>query len=195
MTISKLSVFVKLGLVAAAMVAGTAAQASETWQDQLYVNSQVGLTNYDLGNLDTGLVWTAAAGVQLDETVLPNLSLETEFATTLLAPSEEFNTGFGKVETEVSYFSLAGYGKYTHAINEQLSLAGRVGLAYVDVEAEVSGSNGFTSGVASASDSSIELAFGGELGYQLQDVKLIAGITFIGDISNYTLGAQIPFSF
>ncbi len=120
--------------------------------------------------------------------VNPNFSIEGEFTKSLSSPD---NSGF-----EISYYTLAGYAKYSHPINAKLDVFGRVGLLYESVEMDYAypclvGFT-FTTCSASASETDTGLSLGGGINYTLNpQMDFTAGYTIIeSDINHLSAGIK-----
>lgn len=142
-----------------------------------YFNAQGALADVD--GFDSGIGGILTYGLRVPE-MHKNFSVEGEFTTTLVEPEGKF---FGSTY-EASYFTLAGYGVYTHTLNEKFQVRGRVGLLYEDVEV--------SSPVSSRSDDDFGLSFGVGLTVGLSNTsRFIVEYTIIdSDINHISAGMQ-----
>lgn len=90
----------------------------------------------------TGLV----AGINKE--IQDKISVSAEYMFTLIKPTKTV----GGTEIEFSASSLAGYGVYTHPVNEQVSVYGKAGLALITADATVAGTT--------YTDQSLDLTYG-----------------------------------
>ena len=143
-----------------------------------YVNAQLAIADVD--GFSDGLAVVASYGIPMRD-VHKNFSVEGEFTFTLIDPD--------RPGIEVSYFTLAGYGVYTHPVDDNFKLRGRLGLLYEDVDVTLPGTG------ISASDGDIGLSFGFGVTYKLdKQMNLIAEYTIIeSDISHLSAGIQYRF--
>jgi len=73
---------------------------------------------------------------------------------------------------------LGGYAKYTHEINDELDVYGRVGLLYASAEWSCSG----TWCTGSSSDTDTGMSFGAGINYEFSDqMDFTAGYTDVAD--------------
>jgi len=133
-----------------------------------------------LGLDDNATVLTGVVGSNLDN-VREGLAVEADLTMTLMdAESEFFGTSF-----EASYTKLGGYAVYNYPlvdVTEGLSIFGRGGLAYTSLDIE------------SASDSSIDLAFGLGAKYEIRDqIKLTGQYDTYESIDVFSIGAEYSF--
>ncbi len=124
--------------------------------------------------------------------VNPNFSVEGEFTTTISNPDTDM---FGAT-VEISYYTLSGYAKYNHPINEQLDVYGRAGLRYGKSEAEVAYTcwtgTGLGTCTETASDTETGLSFGFGMNYGINEqMDFTAGYTVISsDINHLSAGIK-----
>ena len=113
--------------------------------------------------------------------VNPNFSVEGEFTTTISDPDDSA-AGF---TWDISYYTLAAYAKYTHPVNQQLDLYGRIGLLYESLTIS-------TNFAGSASDSDFGLSFGFGANYEINpQMDFTAGFTVIEqDINHLSAGIR-----
>lgn len=141
-----------------------------------YFAAQGALASVD-GGYDNGISGVFTYGVRVPE-MHKNFSVETEFTTTILKP-EKNGSGPG-AGTEVSYYTLAGYGVYSHPLNNKFHFRGRLGILYEDVEA------------GGASDDDVGLSFGiGFTANMSKTSRFILEYTVIeSDITHLSAGLQ-----
>ena len=179
--------YLKSTLAAAALLTSANASALEGQ----YLGAQLGLS--DVGAFDTGLAIIATYGLpvksllpdlQLPDNVKDNLNLEAEFTTNVLSPASA-----GSLEATVHTFG--GYGVFSFPASPELSIRARAGLvlALISVDFNFFGSTG------SASDTNINLSFGGGITYKLSDkMNFVAEYTILdSDVANLSGGVQLRF--
>lgn len=166
-------------LTAVAMLAMTSASQAEPGD---YLNLQLGISDVD--GFDEGLVAIGTFGRPVPN-VHKNFSVEGEITTTIADP----DTTIAGTAVEVSYFTLGGYGVYSHPVGQYMTLRGRAGLIYYDTDVSIAGP-----GVV-GSDDGFDLSVGFGITYDLnQKMDLIAEYTIIeSDISHLSAGIQYHF--
>ncbi len=149
------------------------------------VNAQLVIPDVDA--FDGGM--SIAVGYEMPvPDVNPNFSVEGELTKSLSSPE------VGGLD--YSYFSLSGYGKYTHQVNPAVDLYGRVGLTYVKAEIDYAYTCvvGFTITTCSgsASDTDTGLSFGFGMNYEVNpQMDFTAGYTILHkDISHLSAGLK-----
>jgi len=132
---------------------------------------------------DRGITAIVSGGMKLDDIIdMEGFSAEAEISKSITSPSYSI----GSTSIDISYWSLGGYGAYTHPINDEITVKGRLGLVYVSSEA--------SGGGFSADDSNTELAFGVTGTYAFKDdMDIIAEFTKIDDLSHIGIGIAMPF--
>ena len=134
----------------------------------------------DVSGFSGGLA--VALGYEMPLTqVDPNFSVEGEFTTTISDPDDSV----GLATWDISYYTLAGYAKYSLPVSPQLDLYGRLGLLYDSVTVKTN-----FAGSSSDSDFGISLGFGGN--YEINPkIDFTAGFTIIEpDINHLSAGIR-----
>ena len=181
--------YLKSTLAAAALLTSANASALEGQ----YFDAQLGLSS--VTGYSSGLAIIATYGLpvtsllpnlQLSDDVKKNLNLEAEFTTNVLSPASV--GGF-----EATIHSFGGYGVFAFPVSPELSVRARAGLLLAITTFEYSG--GFFGGSYTASDTGINLSFGGGITYKLSDnMNIVAEYTSIDSgISNLSGGVQLRF--
>ena len=144
-----------------------------------YMNLQLGISDVD--GFSEGIAAIATLGRPMPH-VHKNFSVEGEFTTTIVDPD---TTVLG-TDIDVSYFTLGGYGVYTHSIDPYTALRGRAGLVYYDTD---------VSGGVRGSDDGLDLSVGFGLTYSLnKKMDLMAEYTIVeSDIAHLSAGIQYRF--
>jgi len=168
----------RAGIIAAGCLAFATAQA-QTPQEQ-YAKIQLAIADVD--GFDNGLALVGTYGLKMPQ-VHPNFSFEGELTTTISDPETSF---FGTT-LKASYYTLAGYGVYTHQATPKLALFGRAGLLYEDVSIDTP----FGSG--SSSDFGLSFGVGANVAMQ-RNLDFTAGLTIIeSDINHISAGVNYRF--
>lgn len=142
-----------------------------------YFSAQGALADVD--GYDSGIAGVATYGIRVPE-MHKNFSVETEFSMTFVEPEgKAFGTTY-----EVSYFTLAGYGVYSHPVSEKFHVRGRLGLLYEDVEV--------SSAAGGSSEDDFGLSFGAGITIGLSKTsRFILEYTVIeSDINHISAGMQ-----
>lgn len=135
----------KLFALLAVMAMGLSGAASAEPFNR-YFTAQGALADVD-GGFDNGLSAVVTYGIRVPE-MHKNFSVETEFTTSVFKPERtEAGTTY-----DASYYTLAGYGVYSHPLNNKFHLRGRAGILYSDIEAG--------SAAGSGSEDAFDLSFG-----------------------------------
>jgi hypothetical protein len=170
-----------LGAMLAACLAAGTAQA----QNEQYAKAQLAIADVD--GFDNGVALVGTYGLTMPE-VHPNFSVEGELSVSVSDPE----TSVAGNTLSVSYYTLAGYGVYTHPVTPDFSLYGRGGILYEDVEAEY-----YHPLVGKVSDSDSDIGFSFGLGANVAATKTLdftAGLTVIeSDITHFSAGAHFRF--
>jgi len=118
--------------------------------------------NADISGFDSGTAVAFKASKKMED-VVEGFSVEGELTKSLSGPSLSETYWGSSFNTEVSYFTLAAFGKYTHEVNDKISLHARGGLGFTSWEATWSGSG--VSASDSGTDIGISYGFGGAYAY------------------------------
>ncbi|SCY03874.1 porin family protein [Thiohalorhabdus denitrificans] len=163
-------------LVLGAMVAGlTAAAPAVGAENPVYFGGGVGIQSAT--GHDDGLGIAAKAGAQLDG-VTPGFGVEGELTTSLMDPE-----GANGVDT--SFTTLGGYATYMVPLpNRRVSLKARLGLAWVDADPEVGGSD---------SDVWVSWGLGGQYRISSQLSAFLEHTRYDSDFDQLTGGVLVHF--
>ncbi len=161
-------------LAAAALLVAGAASAEPF---NRYMTLQGALADVD--GYDSGIGGVATYGVRVPE-MHKNFSVEAELTKTFVEPEGRY---LGST-WEVSYYTLAGYGVYSHPVTERFHLRGRAGLLYENVKV--------SSPASSKTEDDFKISFG--LGFTLNlsnESRFILEYTVIdSDINHISAGMQ-----
>jgi hypothetical protein len=94
------------------------------------INVQLAAT--DISGFNSGLVLTGGYEHPLPA-LHENISIEGELSATLASPEHTYSVMGKSYADELSYYTLAAYIKYTHPVNQQLSLYGRAGVHFENI--------------------------------------------------------------
>lgn len=133
----------------------------------------------DVDGYDSGIAGVATYGIRVPE-MHKNFSVETEFSMTFFEPDAKV----GGTTYEASYYTLGGYGVYSHPVSEKFHVRGRLGVLYEDVEV--------SSAAGGTSDDGFELTFGAGITIGLSKTsRFILEYTVIeSDINHISAGMQ-----
>ncbi|MEN8169421.1 MAG: porin family protein [Pseudomonadota bacterium] len=102
------------------------------------INAQLAAT--DIAGFNTGVA--LMVGYEHPIPALhENFSVEGELSTTIMNPESTYTNFFGSYKEEMSYYTAGVYAKYTHPINQDFSVFGRVGVHYENITHENSFNN------------------------------------------------------
>ncbi|MDH5784357.1 MAG: porin family protein [Chromatiales bacterium] len=149
------------------------------------VNAQ--LVFPDVDGFSDGL--SIAVGYEIPvPNVHPNFSAEGELTKSISSPDSG--------GLDFSYYSLSGYGKYTHKVDPNFNLYGRVGLTYTSAEVDVTylclvgGLPSTCTSSNSDTDTSLSLGFGMDYAINPQ-MDFTAGFTILHkDINHLSAGIK-----
>lgn len=133
----------------------------------------------DVDGYDSGIAGIATYGIRVPE-MHKNFSVETEFSMTFIEPEGKV----GGTTYEASYYTLGGYGVYSHPVSEKFHVRGRLGVLYEDVE--------ISTAAGSKTDDGFELSFGAGITVGLsKGSRFILEYTVIeSDINHISAGMQ-----
>jgi len=172
-------------LILALAIFGLSAGAHAAKKDKMFDYWSAGMAMENISNYtDGGFAFIANAHKNYPD-VHENFSIEGAFSYTLSPASYSFFTS--KVESKV--MSLGGYGVYTHQVDKDMSVHGRLGLAYASVESTASGCS-----ICSGKGSSTDLSFGVGADYKMDKEKtLFATWRTIKEITHIGAGVKMKF--
>lgn len=160
-----------------------------------YVTASTMLTSYDVDGLDSAVGFGVAVGAKVkSNSAKVNTYVEGGFAY-LGEASDETTSGIVNLEVDVSAATLFGQAKSVYSFTDKAGVFAKLGLNYISVESEVSGSAGDFSVTGNGDESELKLLYGVGAEYRLnQKVKLSADYTaFASDISALQFNASMSF--
>lgn len=160
-----------------AVIAMTVSGAAGAEPFNRYFTAQGALADVD--GYDSGIAGVFTYGLRVPE-MHKNFSVEGEFTKTFVEPEGKV----GGTTWEVSYYTLGGYGVYSHPLNEKFHLRGRLGVLYENVEV--------SSPASSKSEDDFKLSFGVGMTVSLStESRFILEYTVIdSDINHISAGLQ-----
>ena len=94
------------------------------------INAQLAAT--DISGMNTGLA--LMVGYEHPIPALhENFSVEGELSTTIMNPENTYAIGLATYKEELSYYTAGVYAKYSHPINQDFSVFGRLGVHYENI--------------------------------------------------------------
>lgn len=167
----------------------SAAALADMNSDRYRANAQFAIADVDdLEDAGSAIVLT---GIKPMSKVHRNFAVEGEFTTTAGKPGESFNGGvvFGDIDVEASYYTLGAYASWNHPINQTVTLKGRAGILYENVEVEMKSS---VLGNAKEDDTDTGLSYGiGAYFNVTKDINIVTEYTQIeSDVSHLGAGVQ-----
>jgi hypothetical protein len=99
-------------------------------QEAPAINAQLAAT--DISGYNTGLALMVGYEHPIPA-LYKNLSVEGELAATVMEPEDSYTLGGTGYNDTLSYYLASVYLKYTHPLNAQFSIYGRVGVHYENI--------------------------------------------------------------
>ena len=150
-------------------------------------SASAGVAMQSITGLDNGIALVLNAEKKLAN-VNEKFSVEGEFSYSI-SPASIGDSAL--VSSEISIMSLAGYGVYSHSINSQLSVHGRIGLLYESVSAEVCITG--NCGTGDATDTG--LSYGAGVKYNINDKMAVRLDYTIIDADAVNMGVGVSMGF